>query len=338
MAPLGASRPIRVAETRPGRKGIQVTAETSSGGTRDSVPPVGSAIEIHHGEQRVIVTESGATLRLYEVGQRPVLEPFNGPDTVVVGCQGEILAPWPNRTVNGSWAWKESTYQLWITEPDRGHALHGLVRTMRWTLVERTPHLVRLETTLLAHPGWPFPLRFVVSYLLGPTGLTSTLTARNIGRTSCPYGAAVHPYLAIPGGNANDAVLHIPAATWLEADDRLAPIGHRPTVRTPYEFDGVIPVGERQADNALTNLDRLADGRVEATLLAPDGRTTVLWGDSSVRWWQLFTGDDLPPPWRRAAIAVEPMTCAPDALNSGEDIVVLEPGDDHSMTWGLHLL
>ena len=301
------------------------------------VPPVGRALEIAYGDQRAVVTESGATLRVYEVGDRPVIEAFNGPDTVVVGCQGEILAPWPNRTQNGVWTWGGTTFQLSITEPDRGHALHGLVRTLRWETVDHGPAEVVLETTLLAHPGWPFPLHLVVRYTLDPAGLTSTITAANIGEAPCPYGVATHPYLAVPGGRVDDVALRIPAATWLETDERLIPVRRRPTGGTPYDFDGVASVGDRRVDHAFTDLARLPDGRVEASMLAPDGRVTTLWGDSSVRWWQLFTGDALPERWRRSTLALEPMTCAPNALNSGEDIVILEPGTSHSMTWGLQL-
>jgi aldose 1-epimerase len=96
-------------------------------------------------------------------------------------------------------------------------------------------------------------------------------------------------------------------------------------------------VGDRQVDHALTDLARLPDGRVEASLLAQDGSVTTLWGDSSVRWWQLFTGDALPERWRRSTLALEPMTCAPNALNTGEDLVILDPGASHSMTWGVRL-
>ncbi|CAN5208182.1 aldose 1-epimerase family protein [soil metagenome] len=307
------------------------------GALGDAVSPVGRSFTIVHGDQRAVITESGATLRVYDVGQRPVVEPFEGPDTLVVGGQGEILAPWPNRTVDGSWTWGSTNHQLWITEPARGHAIHGLVRKLRWTCVTTEPDRITLETTLLAHPGWPFPLHFATSYSLGPSGLTCQLTATNIGRESSPYGAAAHPYLSVPGGVVDDTLLGVPAATWLATDDRLAPIELRPTAGTPYEFDGRAPVGGREVDNAFTDLERFDDGRVEARLTAPDGHTTVMWGDSSVRWWQLFTGDALPAPWRRTALALEPMTCGPNALNTGRDIVVLEPGDSHCLTWGLHL-
>lgn len=300
-------------------------------------PPVGRLFEISTGDQRVVVTESGATLRVYEVGDRPVVEPFDGPEAPVVGAQGEILAPWPNRVVDGRWRWDGADQKLWLTEPSRGHAIHGLVRRLRWTPFEQQAHRVGLETTVFAHPGWPFPLHFQATYALSTAGLSCSITATNIGRTACPYGVATHPYVAIPGGTVDDAILRLPAATWLATDDRLSPTERRPTAGSPYELDGVTPLGTRQADNAFTDLERIDHDRVEAAVTAPDGRTTVVWGDASVRWWQLFTGDALPERWRRRALALEPMTCGPNALNTGDDLVVLEPGDHHSMTWGMSL-
>jgi aldose 1-epimerase len=95
-------------------------------------------------------------------------------------------------------------------------------------------------------------------------------------------------------------------------DERLAPVEKR-----PMRGDVWHPV-----DNAFTDLRRPA----EAHVVNPDGFTTTLWGDESVQWWQVFVED---------VIAVEPMTCAPDALNSGDGLVVLEPGERHTMTWGV---
>jgi aldose 1-epimerase len=49
-----------------------------------------------------------------------------------------------------------------------------------------------------------------------------------------------------------------------------------------------------------------------------------------------FTGDTLEDQGRRRrAIAVEPMSCPPDALRSGRHLVVLEPGQNWLASWGL---
>jgi aldose 1-epimerase len=51
---------------------------------------------------------------------------------------------------------------------------------------------------------------------------------------------------------------------------------------------------------------------------------------------QVFTGDSLPAKDRRTSgIAVEPMTCPPDAFNSGDGVVVLEPGQEFAAPWGI---
>ncbi len=43
---------------------------------------------------------------------------------------------------------------------------------------------------------------------------------------------------------------------------------------------------------------------------------------------------DLPDPAEsRRGLALEPMTCPPDAFNSGTDLVVLEPGAEHTAAW-----
>jgi galactose mutarotase-like enzyme len=50
---------------------------------------------------------------------------------------------------------------------------------------------------------------------------------------------------------------------------------------------------------------------------------------------QVYTGDTLPEGQRRRSVAVEPMTCPPNALADGVDVVVLRPEEDWSGTWTL---
>jgi len=48
----------------------------------------------------------------------------------------------------------------------------------------------------------------------------------------------------------------------------------------------------------------------------------------------LFTGDPLPEVDRRS-LAVEPMTCPPNAFRSGEALISLEPGASWVGEWGI---
>ena len=49
----------------------------------------------------------------------------------------------------------------------------------------------------------------------------------------------------------------------------------------------------------------------------------------------MFTGDTLAPGHRRRAVAVEPMTCPPNAFVTGTDLLILEPGETVTHTWGI---
>ncbi|MCT4574396.1 hypothetical protein N3930_46615, partial [Bacillus thuringiensis] len=71
-----------------------------------------------------------------------------------------------------------------------------------------------LRTELFPSPGYPFHLLLTVHYALdAEAGLTTTVTARNLGHRDAPYGTCPHPYL-IAGPEPLDAwTLQFEAAT-----------------------------------------------------------------------------------------------------------------------------
>jgi aldose 1-epimerase len=87
-------------------------------------------------------------------------------------------------------------------------------------------------------------------------------------------------------------------------------------------------------DHAFTGLERDGDGLVRVELEDADGARTVVWADEAYGYLQLFTGDPLPDVARRS-LAVEPMTCPPNAFRTGEALVRLEPGEAWTGTWGI---
>ena len=82
------------------------------------------------------------------------------------------------------------------------------------------------------------------------------------------------------------------------------------------------------------------DGRAWAHLTANGGRGTRvgLWAGQGYRWLQVFTGDPLEPDRRREAVAIEPMTWPPNAFVTGDDLLILEPGEAVTHTWGIRVL
>jgi aldose 1-epimerase len=112
--------------------------------------------------------------------------------------------------------------------------------------------------------------------------------------------------------------------------DRACPFGagHHPYVRAPSgRVDDLVLDGERIGERQLDETRHAPGGwRVEV------GAVTV-WADSAWPWMQVFTGDL--PDIRRQGLAVEPMTCPPQSLRTGEDLIRLEPGEGWSGEWGL---
>jgi aldose 1-epimerase len=58
--------------------------------------------------------------------------------------------------------------------------------------------------------------------------------------------------------------------------------------------------------------------------------------DERFRYVQIYTGDTLEPvDRRRRGVAIEPMTCAANALRSGADVIRLDPGESWDGSWGI---
>jgi aldose 1-epimerase len=252
---------------------------------------------------------------------------------------GQLLVPWPNRIDGGRYSFGGAGFQLGLTEPARGNAIHGLTRWTAWTLVSHDAGSVLLRSAPHGYQGYPFGLEIEAGYRLHPdSGLRVDITARNRGSRSAPYGTGSHPYLTLRTASVDDCELSLSAASWLPVDDRGIPSGPPVTVEgTPYDFRRPRPIGSTQLDHALTGLDRDGDGRAWAHLTADAGAGSrvSLWAGAGYRWLQVFTGDPLGPDRRRKALAVEPMTCPPNAFVTGDDLLVLEPGEAVTHSWGI---
>jgi aldose 1-epimerase len=236
----------------------------------------------------------------------------------------------------GRYAFEGRSHQLALTEPEAGNAIHGLVRWVEWMLVRREPGTAVLEHVLHPRPGYPFTLALRVEYELGAGGLGVSVTATNVGTEVCPYGSGAHPYLRAGTATVDTAILHVPARTVLHADAHGIPTRADPVAGTPYNFRQPRPIGPVRLDHAFTDLDRDEDGLARIELRHPDEpAAVVLWADASHTYVMIYSGDTLPGPERRRGLAVEPMTCPPNALRTGEGIIRLAPGESSTSRWGI---
>jgi aldose 1-epimerase len=303
----------------------------------DVEAPSGRQVEIHHGPHRAVAVEVGGGLREFEVDGRPVLEGYPL-EAMADGGRGQPLLPWPNRLADGHYAFRGRELQLPLDEVERRNAIHGLARWLNWSVADHQPHAVRLELMLHPRPGYPFTLHLTIEYVLADAGLTVRTTARNAGRDALPFGAGQHPYLMGGTQLVDSATLRVPAHSRLELDpQRQLPTGRTLGVQsTAYDFQEPRRIGSLVLDDCYTDLLPDADGLVRVTLGDPlTGRSTVLWMDTHYRYVMIFSGESLAPERRRRGLAVEPMTCPPDAFRSQTDLIVLEPDASIALEWGI---
>ncbi|WP_435769147.1 aldose 1-epimerase family protein [Nocardioides sp. SYSU DS0651] len=297
--------------------------------------PTGKQYVIASGRYRAVLTEAGAALRELTYDGRPLVEGF-AEDAMPGGGSGQLLVPWPNRIRDGRYEFAGRSLQLPLTEPSRSNASHGLVRWAAWSVAAHEPDRIELSCFLAAQTGYPWALDLRVSYTLGDDGLHVTQAATNLADSPAPYASGAHPYLMAGVGPCDGWELQLPANTRLLTDDeRLLPVGREDVTGTDADFRTPRRIGTTVVNHAFTDLDR--DGRGTATTtVVGHGGAVALWVDEHHRWLQVYTGDETRTP--RSSLAVEPMTAPPDAFNSGEDLVVLEPGERFAASWGIRSL
>jgi aldose 1-epimerase len=295
--------------------------------------PSGEQIELRAGDQRAVVVELGAGLREYHHDGRALLHGY-AEQEMCGGGRGQLLLPWPNRIGDGAYEFDGASHQLPLNELGSRNAIHGLVRWQPWLVRDREPNRVSLEYRLHPQPGYPFALRLTADYELTTGGLRVRIGAVNEDTQPCPFGAGAHPYLTL--GVPVDALeLRLPAGSVIRSDDRGLPRETVPVEANGFDFRSRRLIGGIVLDHGFGALERDADGLARVTLDDPEsGDGVTLWVDEGYSYLMVFTGDPIPDVNRRA-LAVEPMTCPPDAFRSGESLIRLEPGDAWSADWGI---
>ena len=291
----------------------------------------GRQFQIAAGDHEATIVEVGAGLRRYAVGGVDVTCTY--PDDVIPpkAC-GITLVPWPNRIRDGKYSFDGRQHQLALTEPSTGNAIHGLGRWARWTTVRQEPDAVTLRLDIVPTNGYPFEVRAEVTYAVhAEAGLRVTTSARNSSPARVPFGAGAHPYLSTRGCAIDDVTLLVPAREWLAVDDQQIPVETRPVARTPNDLRRGRRLRQDRFDTGFTGL-RTADGRGTAGVRTRNGGAR-LWFDDTYRFLQVFTVDALTD--GQAGVAIEPMTCAPDAFNSGAGLIVLDRGGSWRGSWGV---
>jgi aldose 1-epimerase len=298
--------------------------------------PSGVQWVIAHGYQQAVITEVGATLRSYRVGERSILAGF-GPHEWAKDSQGQILAPWPDRIGDGRYEFRGTAAHVAMDEPEKGNAIHGLVRWRPFVVETQAQNLLAATCRLLPQPDFPFSLELTVEYRLRRDGLIITTRAKNIGDQVCPFALGFHPYLGVSDGLVNTTSLRLPAEERLVLDQRGLPAGpNAPVAGTEFDFRQSRAIGPARLDTVFTGFERDEQGFAWAAFEEPaTGQGVDLWMDSNFRYVRCSTGDNRDADTRRRSLAFVPMSAPPDAFRSDTDLFALEPGAQWVGSWGI---
>lgn len=309
-------------------------------------PLSGTQHTLREGAYEAVVASVGASLRSLTFEGRNLVVPFEA-DQVRPAYRGATLAPWPNRIVDGHYVFAGVERQVALTEPARNHALHGLATWLDYVATDEGADHVTLSATIEPQTGYPWRIIVETTFSVGADGLAQTVRATNASPDPAPWGTGPHPYLVAGAGAVDDWTLDLPAEHVLTVTpDRLSPIALRPVDTDPDRFDfrSARRIGTVEIDHAYTALAQDANGSTTVRLTDAEGSGVEMVWDAACPWAQIHTADKgVGLDGHRTGLAVEPMTCAPDAFNAGAydfdtGLTILDPGESVQAAWRIAAL
>lgn len=192
------------------------------------------AHHIEAGPYRATISGVGGSLAALTYDGEDLVAPVTV-DEIRPQFRGAVLAPWPNRVIDGRWSFAGSDNQLPINEVARGHALHGLVTFAPFTVVEQEESFISLVAEIPAQLGYPHHVLVEVTYRLdADSGLDWAITAHAMSGPT-PIGLGMHPYFTVGGARVDEMSVELPYdEVYLTSGERLLP-------------DEVIPVADALA-------------------------------------------------------------------------------------------
>lgn len=287
-------------------------------------------IALKSGRYHAWITSLGGGIRGLTWGGKNLTDTYPVGTPIPAAC-GIMLGPWPNRTADGIFSHRGHIYRLPITEPERNNAIHGFIGDVEWEVKAATPDSAHLQHLLEPRPGWPWRMRFDNYYTLSDEGLECRSVVTNMSSHRIPFGFGVHTYINAQDALLDECVLDVPAAARLPLDpDRNLPCGPL-TLVGGTQFD----LQDRQlAGTWLDDAFTVHPARkTVCKVVNSAGVGSQIWWDGSFGWVQVYTAPNFPR--RGRAIAIEPMTCPPNALRTGVDLIYLQPGEHWEASWGV---
>jgi galactose mutarotase-like enzyme len=236
-----------------------------------------------------------------------------------------LLYPWANRLERFGYqaAGKEvtlSSEDARIPRDDNGLPIHGVLPgLLRWEVDGSRSGAGDAVAARLAWRSeellglFPFAHEVGVLATVGRAELTIATTVTAAGDGPVPVSFAYHPYTRVPGAGRDDWQVTLGASGQIVLDGRSIPTGERaPIDRLSFALGGV-------------SLDDAYDAAAApATFAAAAGGATL-----TVEYLSGYPFAQVFAPPGQEFICFEPMTAPTNALNSGDGLTVVAPGESY---------
>lgn len=239
--------------------------------------------------------------------------------------KSNLLFPFPNRIKDGRYEYSGIEYQLPINFPDEQNAIHGFVYDKEFMVEDcvEQANFAAIElvyATIQGEQGFPFSFMVRVRYEFSEKGLELQTTITNTGQEAFPFGFGWHHYMSL-GERIDSYALSFPAECLLHVDDRSIPTGEE----VPYTAFNTMSCIEKTVLDTCFSLQQNTDIRINLTH-AQKGRGVFLcFSSADFPYLQVYT-----PPHRNS-IAIEPMTCPPDAFNNKKSLRIAKPHESYCL-------
>jgi aldose 1-epimerase len=231
-----------------------------------------------------------------------------------------LLYPWANRL-------DRDIASPRVRRDPNGLAIHGLLNGWpAWDVVRDDGGLLAAAFDFGAHEDllavFPYPHRVEVEVRTAERSVTVTTRVRPTGDVAVPIAFGWHPYVTLPGVPRSEWEVTLPLRSRLLVDERQIPTGQA----EPVDYPQPLRLGDREFDDGY---EGVADGTRFA--IEGGGRRVEVEFVTGYPYAQVFAppGDDV--------ICFEPMTAPTNALESGDGLRAVDPGDAFEATFLIHI-
>ncbi|MEP2023998.1 MAG: hypothetical protein ABJH98_01570 [Reichenbachiella sp.] len=240
--------------------------------------------------------------------------------------KGSKLSPFPNRILNGVYNFNGKSYQLPINEVGANNNLHALLHNQPFEILEEKES-ENEAILILGHEyngtdqGYPFVYALKLTYQFGTEEVSIKTEIENTSNTSIPMGDGWHPYFRF------DHLDHVQMKMG-KANRLSSNFGNQ--LNGTHGFEQSRAIGSESLDDCF----EVKGGERFSLQLRDEAQDLALeiWQENEsqkYKYLQIYT-----PPTRKS-IAIEPVTCLPNAFNTGEGLIILKPNEKVSMSFGI---